>query len=76
MSRQLNYFKDSGLKMDFSGGLCSKDNTFSRAAGVRRVRAGNFFHGLISFAETVPVRYCKPANSYACPNNITLLEIW
>ena len=62
--------------MVFSGGLCSKHNTFSRTAGVRRARSGNFFHGSISFAETVPTRYRMPANSHAYSNKIGLLKIW
>ena len=62
--------------MVFSGGLCSKHNTFSRAAGVRRTQSRNFFHGSISFAKTVPTRYRTPANSHACPNKIKMSEIW
>ena len=33
---------------------------FLRTAGARRVRSGIFFHGSISFAETVPTRYRMP----------------
>ena len=44
----------------FLSGLCSDQNTFLCAAGARRAQSGIFFHGSISFAETVPTRYRTP----------------
>ena len=38
---------------------------FSRAAGAECVRSGFFFHGSISFAETVPTRYRTPPGGFA-----------
>ena len=49
----------------FLSGLCSDQNTFLRAAGVRRARSVIFFHGSISFAETVPTRYRMPLGGFA-----------
>ena len=54
--------------MVFSGGLCSKHNTFTHAAGVRRTQSRNFFHWSISFAETVPTRYRTPASVHGVQN--------
>ena len=36
-----------------------------RAAGARRARSGIFFHGSISFAETLPTRYRTPMGGFA-----------
>ena len=36
-----------------------------RAAGARRARSGIFFHGSISFAETLPTRYRTSMGGFA-----------
>ena len=54
----------SASKQSFLGGLLSERNAFLRAAGVRGARSGIFFHGSISFVETVPTRYHTPLKGF------------
>ena len=54
-------------KQSFLSGLYSERNAFSRTAGARIARSGIFFHGSISFAETVPTRYHTPACGHPSP---------
>ena len=51
-------------KKSFWGSLCTVQNTSETTAGARRARSGIFFHGSISFAETVPTRYRTPVGGF------------
>ena len=48
-------------KKSFCRGLCSERNTFLRAAGVRLVRSGFFFHELNFFTNTFKLFYWSEA---------------